>query len=49
MVGDGDKICISIVGNKIDLRGRAVDTEEAKKYALSVGAAFFEVSAKTGR
>jgi Ras-related protein Rab-21 len=49
MVGDGDKICISIVGNKIDLQDRAVDTEEAKKYALSVGAAFLEVSAKTGR
>ena len=49
MVGDGNKICISIVGNKIDLQGRAVDTEEAKKYALSVGASFLEVSAKTGR
>jgi Ras-related protein Rab-21 len=49
MVGDVDKICISIVGNKIDLQGRAVDTEEAKKYAQSVGAAFAEVSAKTGR
>jgi Ras-related protein Rab-21 len=49
MVGDGDKICISIVGNKIDLQDRAVDTEEVLAYAHSVGAASFEVSAKTGR
>lgn len=50
MVGDSTKICLAIVGNKLDLerQGRAVDSEEAQKYAKSVGAAFFEVSAKTG-
>lgn len=50
MVGDSTKICISIVGNKIDLeRHRAVSQESARKYAESVGANYFEVSAKTGR
>ena len=51
MVGDTSKICITIVGNKLDLerQGRAVDSKEAEKYATSVGATFLEVSAKTGR
>ena len=49
MVGDHTKICITIVGNKIDLeRHRAVSQQSAKKYAISVGADYFEVSAKTG-
>mmetsp|Transcript_353 Transcript_353/g.769 ORF Transcript_353/g.769 Transcript_353/m.769 type:complete len:236 (+) Transcript_353:72-779(+) len=50
MVGDTTKICLAIVGNKLDLerQSRAVDSEEAQKYAQSVGAAFSEVSAKTG-
>ena len=49
MVGDTDKICIIIVGNKIDLLNqRAVDAGEAQNYADSVGASFTEVSAKTG-
>jgi GTPase SAR1 family protein len=49
MVGDTDKICIIIVGNKIDLLNqRAVDACEAQNYADSVGASFTEVSAKTG-
>ena len=50
MVGDDTKICITIVGNKVDLerQSRAVDSKEAKKYADSVGASFSEVSAKTG-
>jgi len=49
MVGDSDKICIIIVGNKIDLLNqRAVDAGEAQNYADSVGASFTEVSAKTG-
>jgi Ras-related protein Rab-21 len=50
MVGDNTKICITIVGNKIDLeRRRVVSQQSASKYAESVGATFFEVSAKTGR
>ena len=51
MVGDSTKICITIVGNKLDLerQSRAVESEEARKYAQSVGATFLEVSAKTGR
>ena len=49
MVGDNTKICITIVGNKIDLeRHRGVSQQAAKKYADSVGANYFEVSAKTG-
>eukprot|EP00986_Skeletonema_menzelii_P015478 scaffold11881_cov149-Skeletonema_menzelii.AAC.5 len=50
MVGDNTKICITIVGNKTDLeRHRVVSQESANEYADSVGANFFEVSAKTGR
>jgi len=51
MVGDSTKISITIVGNKLDLerQSRAVDSEEAQKYAQSVGASCLEVSAKTGR
>jgi len=50
MVGDNTKICITIVGNKIDLeRRRVVSQQSAKKYAEGVGATYFEVSAKTGR
>ena len=51
MVGDTTKICITIVGNKLDLErhGRAVSIQEAQKYAESVGATFMEVSAKTGK
>ncbi|KAL7467065.1 hypothetical protein ACHAXS_007343 [Conticribra weissflogii] len=50
MVGDSSKICLFIVGNKLDLERnqRAVSNELAKKYADSVGADFLEVSAKTG-
>lgn len=50
MVGDANKICIIIVGNKLDLerQSRAVDLEEAQEYAQSVGASCLEVSAKTG-
>lgn len=50
MVGDASKICLFIVGNKLDLakRQRAVTSELAVKYAESVGADFLEVSAKTG-
>ena len=50
MVGEGDKICLIIVGNKLDMeRHRAVETKLAQKYAESVGALYREVSAKTGR
>ncbi len=50
MVGDSSKICLFIVGNKLDLEKnqRAVSNELAKNYADSVGANFLEVSAKTG-
>jgi Ras-related protein Rab-21 len=49
IVGESDKICIIIVGNKIDLQHqRAVDEDEVRNYANSVGASFMEVSAKTG-
>lgn len=49
MVGDRNKICLIIVGNKLDLsRHRTVEAEEAKLYANSVDANFIEVSAKTG-
>ena len=48
-VGDNTKICITIVGNKIDLeRHRVVSQQAAKKYEDSVGANHFEASAKTG-
>lgn len=51
MVGGRDKICLTIVGNKLDLerQGRSVEADEAEKYAKSVGASFVEVSARTGR
>jgi GTPase SAR1 family protein len=49
MVGESDKICIIIVGNEFDLQNqRAVDEDEVRNYANSVGASFMEVSAKTG-
>lgn len=50
MVGDGTRICITILGNKSDLeRHRAVDARDARRYAEGVGATYVEVSAKTGR
>jgi Ras-related protein Rab-21 len=49
MVGDRNKICLIVVGNKLDLsRQRAVDADDAEAYAKSVDAEFIEVSAKTG-
>ncbi|CAH0482323.1 unnamed protein product [Peronospora belbahrii] len=46
----GDDISICIAGNKSDLhRNRKVPVEEAKKYAESVGAAYFDTSAKLNR
>lgn len=49
MVGDRNRICLIIVGNKSDLsRQRSVDAEEAACYAKSVDAAYLEASAKTG-
>uniref|UniRef100_A0A7S1ZFV3 Ras-related protein Rab-21 n=1 Tax=Trieres chinensis TaxID=1514140 RepID=A0A7S1ZFV3_TRICV len=52
MVGDEDKICLVIVGNKIDLLGaggeRAVALKEAREYARSVGAEHYCTSAKDG-
>jgi len=51
MVGDTTKICITIVGNKLDLerQSRAVDYKDAQEYAQTVGAQFSEVSAKSGK
>ncbi|KAL3802816.1 hypothetical protein HJC23_007593 [Cyclotella cryptica] len=49
MVGNKTKICLIIVGNKLDLsRQRSVEAEEAQNYANSVDANFIEVSAKAG-
>ena len=43
----GDDIIIGLIGNKIDLQGRQVSTEEGLKKAESFGALFQECSAKT--
>jgi Ras-related protein Rab-21 len=43
-------LCIAVVGNKIDLeKKRNVTSEEAQEYAESVGAKFFETSAKQNK
>jgi Ras-related protein Rab-2A len=44
----GEKTPILLVGNKIDLLNREVDTEMGKQYAQSHGYSFLEVSAKVG-
>ena len=41
-------VCIILVGSKIDMPDRAVEFEEGKNLADSVGIAFFETSAKEG-
>ena len=44
-----EDVCKVVVGTKCDLEDeRKVTREEGEKYAESVGALFFEVSAKTG-
>ncbi|GIY46265.1 ras-related protein Rab-6.1 [Caerostris extrusa] len=44
-----DECIFIILGNKIDLEDcRQVSTDRAAKYAISVGATYFEVSAVTG-
>ena len=43
-----EDVIFCLVGNKIDLPEKAVDTEEAKKYAENNNYIFEEVSAKTG-
>ena len=44
-----DKVCIILVGNKIDLeQKRVVSTEEGKKMAEQFDLMFFECSCKTG-
>ena len=44
-----EKVCIVLVGNKIDLEDkRLVSTEEGKKMAEEFGLMFFECSCKTG-
>ena len=51
MVGDENRICLNVVGNKVDLLGvdgRAVSEDEALDYARSVGATHSYASAKTG-
>lgn len=41
-------IILILIGNKLDLcSGRQVDTEEAKRYATSIGALYYETSAHT--
>ena len=46
----GEEIILYIAGNKSDLeRHRVVPRQEAADYAVSVGAQYFETSAKSGR
>ena len=46
----GAEIILCIAGNKSDLeRHRVVPRQEATDYAVSVGAQYFETSAKSGR
>jgi len=46
----GDDIVIAIAGNKSDLeRNRQVSTEDGQSYAASVGASYFNTSAKLNR
>eukprot|EP01089_Gocevia_fonbrunei_P015072 TRINITY_DN4309_c0_g1_i2.p1 TRINITY_DN4309_c0_g1~~TRINITY_DN4309_c0_g1_i2.p1 ORF type:complete len:209 (-),score=27.24 TRINITY_DN4309_c0_g1_i2:28-654(-) len=46
----GTSVSIAIVGNKVDLeRNRAVNNEEAEKYASSVGAKHYLTSAKLNK
>ncbi len=46
----GPSICLVIAGNKADLeKHRAVNADEAEKYAQSVGAVHFLTSAKTDK
>lgn len=43
----GNEVVLVIVGNKTDLeKDRTVDSQEAEDYATSVGAKYFETSAK---
>lgn len=43
----GTEVVLVIVGNKRDLeKDRNVDSQEAEEYATSVGARYFETSAK---
>jgi GTPase SAR1 family protein len=37
-----------LVGNKTDREGRVINADLAEQYALSMGAAYLETSAKTG-
>jgi small GTP-binding protein len=45
-VGDGPGILL--IGNKVDLEGRAVSTEEGREFATREKYRFLETSAKTG-
>ena len=46
---DTEDILLVLVGNKVDLKDlRAVEEKEAREYAGSIGAVFWETSAKTG-
>ena len=46
----GEEIILYIAGNKSDLeRHRVVPRQEAADYAVTVGAQYFETSAKSGR
>ena len=44
----GEDIILGLIGNKLDLEGRAVTTKEGFKKAESIGAMFQECSAKSG-
>ena len=44
----GDDIILGLIGNKIDLEGRQIQTKDGFKKAESIGAMFQECSAKSG-
>ncbi len=44
----GEDVPFILVGNKSDLNDQVITTEEAQKYADSVGQEYFETSSKTG-
>ena len=43
-----DTRLLYIIGNKSDIKTRAVDENEAQEWATSMGLKYFETSAKTG-
>ncbi|CAK84999.1 unnamed protein product (macronuclear) [Paramecium tetraurelia] len=46
---DGKRMILALCGNKVDLENDVVTYTEAKKFAVSINAELFLVSAKTGQ